>query len=1262
MAIRELVPKTKGIYGRTFETGKLTQELSELFSVTGYGFETIQSCHLFEKKCNQILNAFSRKWHPLSAQRDYETTFALSQWKTLPDALKRKHSLSNCAACYHNYESLQVAFPLKPVYVAPKPILVSLPVEGSSQKEVAQKVLTELNLKWDEHYNSTFTTTLPNLVPELNLVQKPSKEDKKREDRKQKRRIVKHVAKQMGENATMCVLAESESLSAYSRKRLSMSFEKPEMPAKRHKSHSPKEENIEWDVKGAVEFLQQFPEEETINWTRVARQFGGMKGNAGQVLKELAVKHGIDIQKLEHKAPSLPRLRSRKRKLPGGEISIPSMPTTIEITNEKVKLIESGELSIGEPCSPYMLMKSVVSKDGNIMQKQVQIYGRKIPLLDIRERLMEQHEMYMRQTTDAEFNALTKSELLQMATTCHIHLPSDPSDDQLRAQLALTQRTRTLALWHDHSTILQTGYILFAVWVIYDVAVFLTKEEYMEKHGKPINNLQEIVEDPIVYMIAPSSSSPSDQLALIGDRLECLAELPQQIASSSGILFQDELRFFCGDKPAQQFERGTQIGGTYKCGSCGCKDIMMQDLAHALNCKWRCLADLQQLVVAGTYGKTAGCLKPLDGLYVEQLREELQSRGLQTDNKLKPQLQEELTELLSGAQRVPSLLILNPTQSLSSLNLPRYEVLDCEPLHDLKGHLSNLLPEIPHLLPPGLKEQCQQLLTTTIQKQKLSGATVRTAAIKLFLKLLQHEAANPLVVRLVHTAVKISEIFYLSDSKRTPKTILQLYNVTWLHHELCAHLIPSPKEQTRSHLFGIYLHDIAVHAAPQYEIVCLRSTNSESQERLFSQIKGTSLRATNRKVETVLPTVLLSLQAKRKVTAGTAMKKQDTMVSSVAKHVPAYTGTTFDKAFVHKRLHSWQAHLQRICHYLKCGEGVWWSQDTHVYRFHDSDIDPDSYSEGPTLQHFRHRSLPDVYTHNDEVWQELIQSNTNLPTTKIRLYKEDGTCIREKHYPIPNLSPPETMCAPLSDQPSGDGLCAPLSDQPSGSSESLSEPLADPPSSYTCSPPSPSATTVLSKGHTNLNFSLTSTPIASKLSHHTSLKPTSLFTSISTEKLSLCTASSSNESPEPEREEIVSLICDLTQLHQDMSKGTQLHVAQKQTHEFRTKAAMVIGQVIDKHNQALKQFDDLRSSLKIKRAQKQTPTLSEKELYQRLQAQLHTALICAKETLKSELQAFEKEYLKIHGSLPLKNSHYVQLQRSLGLAKKLLLTWNSFDI
>ena len=445
---------------------------------------------------------------------------------------------------------------------------------------------------------------------------------------------------------------------------------------------------------------------------------------------------------------------------------MPCLPTIGIIKEEQKHLILSGELNIGEPCAPFQLTKSVITNDGNVEFSNVQICGRKIPLHDIRVALLKKQEKYMRLQTNKQIKSMSMADTVSVITSIYRKPPPpDALLADLHDTLATIQRTRTLAMWHDHSTILQTGYILFAVWVAYDPALFYTQLEWAQMQTRKNNiHIQSLVEEPMIYVIAPSCSSSVDQLALVGDCIECLKELSQPLTASNGTEISDCLRFFCGDKPAQQFERGTQIGGAYKCGGCGCKDSMMMDLAHAFYHIWRSLSDIQTIALAGKFGNKPGCLKPLDNLKFADLRKELQARGIQAQGMLKPQLLSNLTEILQSVQRVPTLLTLDPTQPLSNLNISKYEVLDCEPLHDLKGHLYNLLQEIPYLLPPPLSSECQQLLDTTLPKQKVSGAFLRVAAIKVMVKL-QKSSIDKLLLELLNTIVRVSELLYSCDQK-----------------------------------------------------------------------------------------------------------------------------------------------------------------------------------------------------------------------------------------------------------------------------------------------------------------------------------------------------------------------------------------------------------------------------------------------------------------------------------------------------------------
>ena len=559
------------------------------------------------------------------------------------------------------------------------------------------------------------------------------------------------------------------------------------------------------------------------------------------MVKEFAVKSVIDISRLEGQSDSKPRQRSMLRRLPRGEISAPADPPPHMIKEEWAKMVQSGKLSLGIPCVPFKLVK-FTPKDGELIRREISIIGRKIPLQEVRAKLLRKHEMYMRLNEDAEIDKMTVPEMQSLLVTCNHPIIPNSTPDQLRSTLRKIQRTRTLVLWHDHGVLLGLGCILMTIHIAYDPAIFYTPQECKEKFGKPIQ-VQSTIERPELYILAAGSSSSEDQAALIQDRLDCLPDLSLPTNATNGVPVEDKLVFFIGDHPAQQYERGTQHGGTYKC-ACACKQSMFEDFAHTVHCEWRSLPEIQKIATAGKYGKQPGKLKPLENLLIAQLREELHARGIHDTDMLKPQLQAKLTNILMGIQRVPTLVLLNPCQDLTSLRLKDYTVLDCEPLHDIKGHFGNLFKELPHILPPELRSSCKEVIEANM-KDNMTGAAYRLMSIELFLHAKKADADSSILL-LLETAVRMSELIYSIDEKRTPRLVLQLYNCTWLHHALCSELFPSfHGDLNRNKFFGSYLHSLVVHAPIQLEIISLRSVNTENQERYFNQARRAATNASN---------------------------------------------------------------------------------------------------------------------------------------------------------------------------------------------------------------------------------------------------------------------------------------------------------------------------------------------------------------------------------------------------------------------------------
>ena len=58
-------------------------------------------------------------------------------------------------------------------------------------------------------------------------------------------------------------------------------------------------------------------------------------------------------------------------------------------------------------------------------------------------------------------------------------------------------------------------------------------------------------------------------------------------------------------------------------------------------------------------------------------------------------MENNLTNELQGVQRVPALLFENPTKDLKDINIEDYEIIVCEPMHDVSKHIDNVLAELP---------------------------------------------------------------------------------------------------------------------------------------------------------------------------------------------------------------------------------------------------------------------------------------------------------------------------------------------------------------------------------------------------------------------------------------------------------------------------------------------------------------------------------------------------------------------------------------
>ena len=147
------------------------------------------------------------------------------------------------------------------------------------------------------------------------------------------------------------------------------------------------------------------------------------------------------------------------------------------------------------------------------------------------------------------------------------------------------------------------------------------------------------------------------------------------------------------------------------------------------------------------------------------------------------------------------------------------------------------------------------------------------------------------MLELFRTATEICEIMYAPDSRRTPKAVLRLHNMTYQHGRICVALFT--EMSSRSVIFSRYFHSIVCHSPLLVRIISLRSVYTERQECMFGQAKqktrGTSSLKPNHIITNIMTQIHVEAEAQTNplgVQEGETQKLAKTLGPTVNTVIP----------------------------------------------------------------------------------------------------------------------------------------------------------------------------------------------------------------------------------------------------------------------------------------------------------------------------------------------------------------------------------------
>ena len=182
--------------------------------------------------------------------------------------------------------------------------------------------------------------------------------------------------------------------------------------------HGVTKENLDIDQVALLQEASTWPSDKEVNWSDLEMRYNLTCLNRGQVIKEFLAENGIPAAKPKEGH----RVRRKKMRLCGGEISQPTHGTIHYQKSVLQQKLERGDYCMGELIAPTDFVVYRVNK-GDITERMQTVCGRLIPLYDIRQRLLTNHsEMGILRINSTNPKSLSSDELREFISMRPIHI------------------------------------------------------------------------------------------------------------------------------------------------------------------------------------------------------------------------------------------------------------------------------------------------------------------------------------------------------------------------------------------------------------------------------------------------------------------------------------------------------------------------------------------------------------------------------------------------------------------------------------------------------------------------------------------------------------------------------------------------------------------------------------------------------------------------------------------------------------------------